>query len=202
MARAENILEGDMDNQCVYPGLFPHSSRWSSSSKEVIPPPVTRRIRRWMPGKKLAPEEAGNGQCSRPASSSGSVSSWYSPSPLPSTPNDDGVVASSHEDDAESSIWELAGDHASLSTATLPQRDIHDVKSEIYMFRSGSSSSEELIEDKPHLFDVPESVILVASDTSSTSHGSSVIILASTTAVSVRDWARSEFRRREVRKAL
>jgi hypothetical protein len=141
-----------------------------------------------MPRKVLASEDAGKGQCSRPASSSGSVSSWYSPSPLeclspplpsahaawtdqaaskttdcwgvaidgdgvsnfflpvPITPNDDGVVASSHEDDAESSIWELAGDHESLSTATMlqhaldvEQRDIHVVNSEIYMFRSASS---------------------------------------------------------------
>jgi hypothetical protein len=154
-----------------------------------------------MPAKKLAPEEAGNGQCSRPASSSGSVSSWYSPSPLPSTPNDDGVVASSHGDDAESSIWELAGDHASLSTATMLQQYIRHVNTEIYMFGSASSSSEELIEDKPRVLDLPESVILIASDTSSTSLGSSVIILASTTAVRVRGWACSQIPRREVCKA-
>jgi hypothetical protein len=186
MARAENILEGDMGNQCVVQRVSP----------------VTRGPRIWMPRNVLAPEDAGKGQCSRPASSSGSVSSWYSPSPLPITSNVDGVVASSDEDDTESSIWELAGDHESLSTATLPQRDKHDVKSEIYMLRSASSSSEELIEDKPHLFDAPESVILVAADTSSPSHGSSVIIIASTTAVSVREWARFQIRQRELRKAL
>ena len=176
----------------------------------------------------LAPEDAGKGQCSRPASSSGSISPSYRPSPLVCLPpplpsahdawtdqaaskttdcwgvaivGDDGVVASSHEDDAESSIWELAGDHESLSTATMLQQYIRHVNTEIYMFGSASSSSEELIEDKPRVLDLPESVILIASDTSSTSLGSSVIILASTTAVRVRGWACSEIRRREVRKA-
>ncbi len=163
--------------------------------------PVTRGPRIWMPRNVLAPEDAGKGQCSRPASSSGSVSSWYSPSPLPITSNDDGVVASSHEDDAESSIWELAGDHESLSTATMLQQYIRHVNTEIYMFGSASSSSEELIEDKPRVLDLPESVILIASDTSSTSLGSSVIILASTTAVRVRGWACSEIRREEVLQA-
>ena len=69
------------------------------------------------------------------------------------------------------------------------------------MFGSASSSSEELIEDKPRLLDLPESVILIASDTYSTSLGSSVILLASTTAVRVRGWACSEIRREEVLQA-